>query len=181
MYSADTMMSEQNLANPVPQYQPLPGVYDELLDQRGMPREKYKFILNSYQEIGESELLQRRKELSRLLKENGVTYTSYAELSQRPEVYQLIEGVITHVNSLLPEALAIRRFINLPKEFDPDDGEVTRTRKLRRNVIDEHYAAVIAALYDGSASVAHRAKITYETGATGTLDRTLAVKTIGAR
>ena len=112
--------------------------------------------------------------------ENGVTYTSYAELSQRPEVYALIEGVIVHVNSLLPPALAIRRFVNLPKEFDPDDGEVTRTRKLRRNVIDEHYAAVIDALYDGSPSVAYKAKITYETGATGTLDRTLAIKTLGS-
>ena len=112
--------------------------------------------------------------------ENGVTYTSYAELSQRPEVYQLIEGVITHVNSLLPEALAIRRFINLPKEFDPDDGEVTRTRKLRRNVIDEHYAGVIAALYDGSATVQHQARITYETGATGTFDRQLAIHNVSA-
>lgn len=112
--------------------------------------------------------------------ENGVTYTSYAELSQRPEVYALIEGVIRHVNSLLPPALAIRRFVNLPKEFDPDDGEVTRTRKLRRNVIDEHYAGVIAALYDGSTSVEHRARITYETGATGTLDRKLAIKDIEA-
>jgi long-chain acyl-CoA synthetase len=110
--------------------------------------------------------------------ENGVTYTSYAELSQRPEVYTLIEGVLAHVNSLLLPGLAIRRFVNLPKEFDPDDGEVTRTRKLRRNVIDERYAAVVAALYDGSQTVAHQAKITYETGATGTLDRTLAIKTL---
>ncbi len=111
--------------------------------------------------------------------ENGVTYTSYAELSQRPEVYGLIDGVIQHVNSLLPPGLAIRRFVNLPKEFDPDDGEVTRTRKLRRNVIDEHYAGVIAALYDGSMRVQHLAKITYETGATGTLDRNLAIKDVG--
>lgn len=109
---------------------------------------------------------------------HGVTYTSYAELSQRPEVYRLIEGVIAHVNGLLPPALAIRRFVNLPKEFDPDDGEVTRTRKLRRNIIDERYAAVIAALYDGSASVEHKAQITYETGATGVLQRQLAVRTV---
>lgn len=112
--------------------------------------------------------------------ENGVTYTSYAELSQRPEVYALIEKVVRHVNGLLPPALAIRRFVNLPKEFDPDDGEVTRTRKLRRNVIDERYADVIAALYGGATSVDYRAHITYETGATGTLDRNLAIKDIGA-
>jgi long-chain acyl-CoA synthetase len=112
--------------------------------------------------------------------ENGVTYASYAELSQRPEVYALVARVVAHVNSLLPPALAIRRFVNLPKEFDPDDGEVTRTRKLRRNVIDERYAAAIGALYDGSDTVAHQAQITYETGATGTFDRRLAVHTMSA-
>jgi long-chain acyl-CoA synthetase len=111
--------------------------------------------------------------------ENGVTYTSYAELSQRPEVYRLIETAVRHVNGLLPPALAIRRFVNLPKEFDPDDGEVTRTRKLRRNVIEDRYAPVIAALYDGSSAVEHEALITYETGATGTLNRRLAVQAVG--
>jgi long-chain acyl-CoA synthetase len=109
---------------------------------------------------------------------NGVTYTSYAELSQRPEVYELIAGVVRHVNELLPQPLAIRKFVNLPKEFDPDDGEVTRTRKLRRNVIDEHYAPIIAALYDGSESVEHETLITYETGATGFLKRRLAIYTV---
>src|SRR5690606_14133226 len=108
----------------------------------------------------------------------GVTYTSYAELSQRPEVYELIAGVVRHVNELLPQPLAIRKFVNLPKEFDPDDGEVTRTRKLRRNVIDEHYAPIIAALYDGSESVEHETLITYETGATGFLKRRLAIYTV---
>ncbi len=83
------MMSEQNLANPVPQYQPLAGAYDELLDGRGAPREKYKFILNSYQEIGEHELLQRRKELSRLLKENGVTYNVYGGDAARERLWSL--------------------------------------------------------------------------------------------
>ena len=107
--------------------------------------------------------------------EHGVTYTSYAELSQRPDVYGLIEGVVAHVNEQLPKGLAIRRFVNLPKEFDPDDGEVTRTRKLRRNVIDERYAPVIAALYSGTEAVEHEARITYESGATGVLKRRLAI------
>jgi long-chain acyl-CoA synthetase len=109
--------------------------------------------------------------------ENGVTYASYAELSQRPEVYTLIDGVVAHVNEQLPQGLTIRRFVNLPKEFDPDDGEVTRTRKLRRNVIDERYASVISALYSGADFVEHEARITYESGATGTLDRRLAIHT----
>lgn len=82
-------MSEQNLANPLPQYEPLTGAYDELLDARGMPREKYKFILNSYKEIGEGELLQRRKELSRLLRENGVTYNVYGGDATRERLWSL--------------------------------------------------------------------------------------------
>jgi long-chain acyl-CoA synthetase len=110
--------------------------------------------------------------------ENGVTYTSYAELSQRPEVYGLVGKAVRHVNELLPPALAIRRFVNLPKDFDPDDGEVTRTRKLRRNVIEERYAPVIAALYNKANEVEHEAKITYETGATGSLKRRLAIATV---
>jgi long-chain acyl-CoA synthetase len=110
--------------------------------------------------------------------QNGVTYTSYAELSQRREVYSLIEKTVRHVNELLPKALAVRRFVNLPKEFDPDDGEVTRTRKLRRNVIEQRYAPVIVALYDGSSGVDYETLITYETGATGTLKRRLAVQVV---
>lgn len=107
--------------------------------------------------------------------ENGVSYTSFADLSQKPEVYRLINGVITHVNEVLPEGLRIRRFVNLHKEFDPDDGEVTRTRKLRRNVIDENYKPIIDALYGGENSVEYEARITYETGESGVLKRHLTV------
>ncbi len=107
--------------------------------------------------------------------ENGVPYTSFADLSQKPEVCQLINSVVAHVNEVLPDALQIRRFVNLHKEFDPDDGEVTRTRKLRRNVIDENYAPIIDAIYGGADSVEYEARITYETGESGVLKRHLAV------
>lgn len=110
--------------------------------------------------------------------ENGVTYTSYADLSQQPRVCDLIAGVMKHVNSLLPPGLAIRRFVNLPKEFDPDDGEVTRTRKLRRNVIDERYEPVITALYRPGDAIEYETRITYETGATGVLKRHLQIRTV---
>lgn len=112
--------------------------------------------------------------------ENGVPYTSFADLSQKPAVYELIRGVIEHVNEVLPEGLQIRRFVNLHKEFDPDDGEVTRTRKLRRGVIDEHYAPIIEAIYDGRESVEYEARITYETGESGVLKRDLAVADVAA-
>ncbi len=107
--------------------------------------------------------------------ERGVSYTSYADLSQKPEIYGLIAGVIAHVNAVLPEALRIVRFVNLHKEFDPDDGEVTRTRKLRRDVIDRHYHPIIAALYDGRREIEFEAQITYESGEAGSLTRSLRI------
>lgn len=105
----------------------------------------------------------------------GISFTSYADLSQKPEIGELVGSVLRHVNESLPAPLRIRRFVNLHKEFDADDGEITRTRKLRRNVIEERYAAVIAALYSGARSVVENTRITYETGQTGTISRTLAI------
>ncbi len=108
--------------------------------------------------------------------ENGVPYNSYADLSQKPAVLDLIREVLEAVNADLPDGLRIRRCVNLHKPFDPDDGEVTRTRKLRRNVIDDHYAPIITALYDGSREIDYEAQITYETGESGVLRRTLAIR-----
>ena len=110
----------------------------------------------------------------------GVGYTSYADLSQKPGMLKLIQGVLAHTNEVLPEALKIRRFVNLPKEFDPDDGEVTRTRKLRRNVIDANYAKPIAALFSGQDRVDVDLPVVYETGEKGTLRRTLAILPVEA-
>lgn len=108
----------------------------------------------------------------------SITYGSYAELSQKEEVYALVEGVLAHVNTMQPEALRIRRFVNLHKDFDPDDGEITRTRKLRRNVIEQSYAALIDALYGDAAGVAFEAAITYEDGTHGVLRRDLQIRKV---
>jgi long-chain acyl-CoA synthetase len=110
----------------------------------------------------------------------GITYTSYAELSQKPPVQELIRREIERVNRLLPPGLTLRRFVNLHKEFDPDDGEITRTRKLRRAVVEQRYEAIIAALYGGEKAVDVDIAITYETGAVGRLRRTLAVQEVAA-
>ncbi|MGN7867309.1 AMP-dependent synthetase/ligase [Paracoccus sp. 22332] len=105
--------------------------------------------------------------------EHGVPYTSYAELSQQQRIYDLIAGQIADVNAHLPHGLSIARFVNLHKEFDPDDGEVTRTRKLKRNVIDDRYGPIIEAMNAGAAEIDFKAQITYENGQTGSLDRVL--------
>ncbi len=107
---------------------------------------------------------------------HNVPYASYAELSQRPEIYALVAAAVRHVNTLLPEKLRLRRFVNLRKAFDPDDGEVTRTRKLRRSIIDHHYAPVVEALYGGADSVDFAAPIAYESGAAGSLRGRLAIE-----
>jgi long-chain acyl-CoA synthetase len=112
--------------------------------------------------------------------QQGISYGSYAELSQKPEVYDLVAGVVKHVNESQPEALRIRRFVNLHKDFDADDGEITRTRKLRRNVIETSYAVLVGALYDGSDRVIFDAQITYDDGSRGALKRELRIYKVGA-
>ena len=107
--------------------------------------------------------------------EQGVSYSSYAELSQQPGVGELIHGLIQHTNEVLPDKLQIRRFVNLHKEFDAHDGEVTRTRKLRRNVIDTNYKTIIDALYSNQEHIDFEARIVYETGEVGVLQRQLAL------
>ena len=103
----------------------------------------------------------------------GVPYTSYADLCQKAQVCDLIRERVRAVNRLLPGELAIRRFVNLHKEFDPDDGELTRTRKLRRRVVEERYRDVIEALYAGAGTVEVEAMVRYESGETGTIRRRL--------
>ena len=108
----------------------------------------------------------------------GISYMSYADLSQKPEVLALLSEQVRHVNRSLPPGLQIRHFVSLHKEFDPDDGEITRTRKLRRNVVEERYAPIIDAIYGGQRQVAMRAQIVYETGATGVTERLLAIAAV---
>jgi len=104
----------------------------------------------------------------------NIAYTSYADLAQKPEVYDLIRLEVERVNrSLLGEAelrgAQIRRFLVLNKELDADDQEITRTRKVRRAFVAEKYAVLIEALYSESDSVNVEAKVTYEDGRTATV------------
>ena len=105
----------------------------------------------------------------------GISYMSYADLSQKPEVIELVRAAVQRVNATLPEGLKLRHFVSLHKEFDADDGEITRTRKLRRNVVEERYAPIIDAIYAGQASVTMKAQIVYETGEVGVTERELRI------
>jgi long-chain acyl-CoA synthetase len=99
----------------------------------------------------------------------GLTFTSYTNLAARPEVYELLEREVLRVNESLPESQRIRRFLLLYKELDADDGELTRTRKVRRGVIDERYREVIEALYADRRRIALETAVTFEDGRTGVI------------
>jgi long-chain acyl-CoA synthetase len=112
--------------------------------------------------------------------ERRISYTSYADLSQKREVQDLIGSVVAHVNETQPDTLRVRRFVNLHKDFDADDGEITRTRKLRRNIIETTYEPLIAALYSGQRETVYDATITYESGERGVIRRTLTITEVPA-
>jgi long-chain acyl-CoA synthetase len=116
----------------------------------------------------------------------GIAYTSYTDLSQKPEVYDLIQQEVARVNASLLEddilkGAQLRKFLILHKELDPDDEEITRTRKVRRGYVAQKYAALIDALYADRERVAVEAKVTYEDGRTGTIRADVAIRELPAR
>jgi long-chain acyl-CoA synthetase len=108
----------------------------------------------------------------------NLAYTSFQDLCAKPEVAGLVREEIRKCNGMLPEAVQVRRFLVLNKEFDADDDEITRTRKIRRGFVAEKYATVIEALYDGRGAVELATEITYEDGRKSMLRSTLAIANI---
>lgn len=109
----------------------------------------------------------------------AIPYTGYQDLSQNPRVYELLTREMERINQMLDPPLRVRRFVVLHKELDPDDAEITRTRKLRRRIIAEKYAAIVEELYDPQApEVRVRATITYEDGRTSEVERSLRIQTV---
>jgi len=96
--------------------------------------------------------------------EKKLNYTSYTELSQKPEVYDLIEKQIRQANKDLPDAAKVTKFTNLYKELDADDDELTRTRKLRRKFVEKRYKDILDALYSDANTVHIDTTIKYEDG-----------------
>jgi long-chain acyl-CoA synthetase len=94
----------------------------------------------------------------------NLAHTSFQDLSGKAEVRALIREEIAKCNAGLPQAARVRRFVLLNKEFDPDDNEITRTRKIRRRFVAEKYRSVVEALYSGAREVELSAEVTYEDG-----------------
>ena len=103
---------------------------------------------------------------------NAIAYASYQELAGHPEVYKLISAHVDETNRRLARepmmaGAQIRRFLVLHKELDADDGELTRTQKVRRGFISERYGDLIEALYDGSGEKYTETEVTFEDGRKG--------------
>jgi len=96
--------------------------------------------------------------------ENKLPYTTFADLSQKDEVYDLIAGEVAVTNESLPKVAKVRRFVLLYKQLDPDDDELTRTRKVRRKFVEERYKDLIVALYGDKGKLEVVADIRYTDG-----------------
>ncbi len=102
--------------------------------------------------------------MAKWAEQRGIAFTNYTNLSAQPQVYDMIVDEVRQVNETLPEAQRIKRFLLLYKELDADDGELTRTRKVRRSVVAEKYADIIDAVYAGNDKVDIDTMITFQDG-----------------
>ena len=102
--------------------------------------------------------------VSRWAEKQRIAFTTYTDLSARPQVYELVRREIERLNEGLPAPQRVRKFVLLYKELDADDGELTRTRKVRRGVINEKYASIIEALYAGVAEIDVDAMVAFQDG-----------------
>ncbi len=118
--------------------------------------------------------------VSKWAEKNRISFTTYTDLSSRPEVYELLRKEVEAVNATLPPAQRIRKFLLLYKELDADDGELTRTRKVRRRVINEKYATIIDAIYGGKPAIDIDTVIKFQDGTTQRIRTTLNVVDLGA-
>ncbi|MGB0506714.1 MAG: AMP-binding protein [Pikeienuella sp.] len=115
---------------------------------------------------------------------NNIAYSSYQELAGHPKVYEMMQSHVEEVNASVAadpmlSGCQVHRFLVLHKQLDADDGELTRTQKVRRTIIADRYKPLIDALYDGSTSVFADTEVTYEDGRKGSISATLEIRDAG--
>ncbi len=116
--------------------------------------------------------------VGRWAEKNRIPYTTFVDLSQKPEVYQLISEAVVHVNETLPPGGRVRKFVLLHKEFDADEAEMTRTRKLRRGFLTDRYSDMIDAVYSGQEAVTVSAAVRYRDGREGVIETAVHIMTL---
>jgi len=104
-----------------------------------------------------------------------IAYTTFADLSQKQEVVKLIADEVSKINETMPLGSRVKRFANLPKEFDPDEAEMTRTRKLRRAFVEDRYRGLVEAIYGEKGWEDLEIPVAYKDGRTGVLKTTVKV------
>jgi len=109
---------------------------------------------------------------------NRIPYTTFVDLSQKEEVANLVQKDLVRVNGYLPEPARVRRFVLLHKEFDADEAELTRTRKLRREFMEARYKDLIEAIYDEGKEINVKAPVTYRDGRKGVVTTSIKVRNI---
>ncbi len=107
-----------------------------------------------------------------------IPYTTFVDLSQKKEVADLVRQDLERVNGYLPETSRVQKFVLLHKEFDPDEAELTRTRKLRRDFMEQRYKDLIDALYGGKDKVEVQAPVTYRDGRKGVVTTDINIRTL---
>ncbi len=107
-----------------------------------------------------------------------IPYTTFVDLSQKKEVADLVLQDLERVNSYLPEQSQVRKFVLLHKEFDPDEAELTRTRKLRREYMEQRYKDLIDALYNNKEKIDVQAPVTYRDGRKGVVTTSINIRNI---
>ncbi len=108
--------------------------------------------------------------------QHKIAFRTLAELSQKPEVYTLIKDDIDRINQTLPPGSRVRKYVNLHKEFDPDEGELTRNMNLRRTFLEKHYQELIEAVYADKTEVAIETPVKHRDGQTETIKTTLGIR-----
>ena len=109
---------------------------------------------------------------------NRLPYTTFVDLSQKEEVAALVQKDLVRVNGYLPEPARVRKFVLMHKEFDPDEAELTRTRKLRREFMEERYRDLIEHIYGDSKEIKVEAAVTYRDGRKGIVTTSIKVRTV---
>jgi long-chain acyl-CoA synthetase len=107
-----------------------------------------------------------------------VAFTTFAELSQKPEVYELVMRDIEKINQALPSGTKVRKYVNLHKDFDPDEAELTRTGNLRRAFLEERYRDLVNAIYGDQTEVPIEAEVRYRDGRMGTIRTTISIRSV---
>ena len=109
---------------------------------------------------------------------NRLPYTTFVDLSQKAEVADLVQKDLARVNSYLPEQSRVRKFVLMHKEFDPDEAELTRTRKLRREFMEARYRDLIKGIYDDNKEIKVEAAVTYRDGRKGIVTTGIKIRSV---